>query len=169
MHGRVWSCNVSTAQTWTVGVTGATGYAGGEGCRLLAGHPNLRLTGVHANSSAGRRLGELQPHLLPFADLEVQPSDPASLAGYDVVVLALPHGESAAVAAQLPDDTLVIDCGADHRLNDPAAWARWYGGGNARPRPSRLPGRPGPREQPRGAPRPAPPASSPASAPRPMV
>src|ERR671926_173944 len=143
MHDRVWSCNVSSGQTWTVGVTGATGYAGGEVCRLLAGHPNLRLAGVHANSSAGRRLGELQPHLLPFADLEVQPSDPAALAEYDVVVLALPHGESAAVAAQLPDDTLVIDCGADHRLNDPAAWARWYGGEHAGSWPYGLPELPG--------------------------
>ena len=65
MHAGVWSYIVSTGQTWTVGVTGATGYAGGEVCRLLAGHPNLRLAGVHANASAGRRLGELQPHLLP--------------------------------------------------------------------------------------------------------
>jgi len=145
MHQRVWSCIVSTGQTWTVGVTGATGYAGGEVCRLLAGHPNLRLAGVHANSSAGRRLGELQPHLLPFADLEVQPSDAASLTGYDVVVLALPHGESAAIAAQLPDDTLVIDCGADHRLNDPAAWARWYGGEHAGSWPYGLPELPGQR------------------------
>ena len=62
---------MSTGQTWTVGVTGATGYAGGEVCRLLAGHPNLRLAGVHANSSAGRRLGELQPHLLPLAQGEL--------------------------------------------------------------------------------------------------
>src|SRR5215203_158948 len=99
MQQRGWSCIVSTGQTWKVGVTGATGYAGGEVCRLLAGHPNLRLAGVHANSSAGRRLGELQPHLLPFADLEVQSSDAGSLTGYDVVVLALPHGESAAIAA----------------------------------------------------------------------
>src|SRR6476660_6819153 len=104
MHDRVWSCTV-TVGTWTVGVTGATGYAGGEVCRLLAGHPNLTLAGVHANSSAGRRLGELQPHLLPYADMTVQASDPSDLAGYDVVVLALPHGESAAVAAQLPEDT----------------------------------------------------------------
>ena len=119
------------AQTWTVGVTGATGYAGGEVCRLLSGHPNLRLTGVHAGSSAGRRLGELQPHLLPFAGMTVQPSDAASLAGYDVVVLALPHGESAVIAEQLPAETVVIDCGADHRLEDSAAWARWYGGVHA--------------------------------------
>jgi N-acetyl-gamma-glutamyl-phosphate reductase len=147
MHARVWLCAVSTGQTRTVGVTGATGYAGGEVCRLLAGHPNLRLAGVHANSSAGRRLGELQPHLLPYADMEVQPSNPASLAGYDVVVLALPHGESAAVAAKLSADTLVVDCGADHRLNDPAAWARWYGGEHAGSWPYGLPELPGQREK----------------------
>jgi N-acetyl-gamma-glutamyl-phosphate reductase len=151
MHARVWSCSVTQGQTWTVGVTGATGYAGGEVCRLLAGHPNLRLAGVHANASAGRRLGELQPHLLPFAGLEVQPSTPESLAGYDVVVLALPHGESAAVAAQLPADTLVIDCGADHRLNDPEAWARWYGTDHAGTWPYGLPELPGQREKLAGA------------------
>ncbi|GAB3348084.1 N-acetyl-gamma-glutamyl-phosphate reductase [Modestobacter lapidis] len=134
-------------QTWTVGVTGATGYAGGEVCRLLAGHPRLQLAGVHAASSAGRRLGESQPHLLPYADMVVQPSDPGSLAGYDVVVLALPHGQSAAIAAQLPADTLVIDCGADHRLNDPAAWARWYGGEHSGSWPYGLPELPGLRER----------------------
>ena len=142
---------MSTGRTWTVGVTGATGYAGGEVCRLLAGHPNLALAGVHANSSAGRRLGELQPHLLPYADLEVRPSAAADLAGYDVVVLALPHGESAAIAAQLPEDTLVIDCGADHRLNDPAAWARFYGSAHAGSWPYGLPELPGQREQLAGA------------------
>jgi N-acetyl-gamma-glutamyl-phosphate reductase len=163
MHGRVWSCIVSTGQTWTVGVTGATGYAGGEVCRLLAGHPNLRLAGVHANSSAGRRLGELQPHLTPFADLEVQPSDAGALAGYDVVVLALPHGESAAIAAQLSDDTLVIDCGADHRLTDPSAWARWYGGEHAGSWPYGLPELPGQREKLAGATRIAVPGCYPTS------
>jgi N-acetyl-gamma-glutamyl-phosphate reductase len=163
MHGRVWSCIVSTGQTWTVGVTGATGYAGGEVCRLLAGHPSLRLAGVHANSSAGRRLGELQPHLTPFADLEVQPSDAGSLAGYDVVVLALPHGESAAIASQLSDDTLVIDCGADHRLTDPSAWARWYGGEHAGSWPYGLPELPGQREKLAGATRIAVPGCYPTS------
>ena len=154
---------MADGRTWTVGVTGATGYAGGEVCRLLAGHPNLRLAGVHANSSAGRRLGELQPHLLPFADLEVQPSAAEDLSGYDVVVLALPHGESAAVAAQLPDGVLVIDCGADHRLNDPAAWARWYGGDHAGSWPYGLPELPGQREKLRNASRIAVPGCYPTS------
>jgi N-acetyl-gamma-glutamyl-phosphate reductase len=163
MQAAVWSCNVTDGQTWTVGVTGATGYAGGEVCRLLAGHPNLRLAGVHANASAGRRLGELQPHLLPYADLEVQPSGPEDLSGYDVVVLALPHGESAAVAAQLPDDVVVIDCGADHRLNDPAAWARWYGGEHPGTWPYGLPELPGQREKLTGAKRIAVPGCYPTS------
>jgi N-acetyl-gamma-glutamyl-phosphate reductase len=163
MHDHVWSCIVSTGQTWTVGVTGATGYAGGEVCRLLAGHPNLRLAGVHANSSAGRRLGELQPHLLPFAEMIVQPSDAASLAVYDVVVLALPHGESAAIAGQLPAETLVIDCGADHRLNDPEAWNRWYGGVHAGSWPYGLPELPGQREKLTGATRIAVPGCYPTS------
>src|SRR3954462_7048219 len=163
MHGHVWSCIVSTGQTWTVGVTGATGYAGGEVCRLLAGHPNLRLAGANANSSAGRRLGQLQPHLLPYAGLEVQASDAAGLAGYDVVVLALPHGESAVIAEQLPAETLVIDCGADHRLNDPAAWARWYGGVQAGTWRYGLPELPGQREKLKGATRIAVPGCYPTS------
>ena len=154
---------MSAGQTWTVGVTGATGYAGGEVCRLLAGHPNLQLAGVHANSSAGRRLGESQPHLLPFAEMVVQPSDAGSLSGYDVVVLALPHGESAAIAAQLPTETLVIDCGADHRLTDPSAWARWYGGEYADSWPYGLPELPGQREKLKGATRIAVPGCYPTS------
>src|SRR4051794_24071824 len=164
MHGRVWSCSMADGQTWTVGVTGATGYAGGEVCRLLAGHPNLPLAGGHAASSAGSRFGDLQPHLLPYADLEVQPSDPESLAGYDVVVLALPHGQSAAIAARLPEDTLVLDCGADHRLTDAAAWQRWYGGDHPGTWPYGLPELPGQREKLQGARRIAVPGCYPTSA-----
>src|SRR3954468_17854592 len=164
MQPAVWSCIMSDGETWTVGVTGATGYAGGEVCRLVAGHPHLRLAGVHANSSAGRRLGDLQPPLLPYADLEVKASAAEDLAGYDVVVLALPHGESAAIAAQLPDDVLVIDCGADHRRNDPAAWARWYGGEHAGHWPYGLPELPGQRAQLAGARRIAVPGCYPPSA-----
>ena len=91
------------------------------------------------------------PTCCPSPTWRSSPATPAALAGYDVVVLALPHGESAAIAAQLPDDTLVIDCGADHRLNDPAAWARWYGGEHAGSWPYGLPELPGQREKLAGA------------------
>jgi N-acetyl-gamma-glutamyl-phosphate reductase len=73
------------------------------------------------------------------------------LAGHDAVILALPHGHSAALAAELPQDTLVIDCGADHRLADSAAWQRWYGSEHAGSWPYGLPELPGGREKLRGA------------------
>jgi N-acetyl-gamma-glutamyl-phosphate reductase len=164
MQKAVSSCIVTGAQAWTVGVTGATGYAGGEVCRLLAGHPHLRLAGVHAGSSAGTRFGDAQPHLLSYADLEVLPSDPEALAGYDVVVLALPHGQSAEIAAQLPEQTLVLDCGADHRLTDAVAWQRWYGGEHPGAWPYGLPELPGQRERLKGARRIAVPGCYPTSA-----
>lgn len=114
---------------YTVAVSGATGYAGGEVLRLLAGHPRLRVTTVAGHSTAGDRLGMHQPHLATFADLEIRPSTAEALAGHDVVVLALPHGASGAIAAELEETspgTLILDLAADHRLTDAAAWRRFY-------------------------------------------
>jgi N-acetyl-gamma-glutamyl-phosphate reductase len=112
----------------SVAVAGASGYAGGEVLRLLAAHPELRVTTVTAHRNAGQLLGDVQPHLRSLAGMMLQETTPEVLAGADVVVLALPHGESGAITARLPDDVVVIDCGADHRLTDPAAWERFYGG-----------------------------------------
>jgi N-acetyl-gamma-glutamyl-phosphate reductase len=109
-----------------VAVTGATGYAGGELLRLLLAHPEVEIGAVTAGQSAGSLLGEHQPQLVQLADRVVQETTPEVLAGHDVVFLALPHGASAAVAAQLPDARLIVDCGADFRLEDPAAWERFY-------------------------------------------
>ena len=91
------------AMTYTAAVSGATGYAGGEVLRLLCGHPEIEIATVTAHSSAGRRLGELQPHLHELAEREVVETTAENLAGHDVVVLALPHGQSAAVAEQLTE------------------------------------------------------------------
>jgi N-acetyl-gamma-glutamyl-phosphate reductase len=112
----------------SVAVAGASGYAGGELLRLLAAHPELQVTTVTAHSNAGQLLGEVQPHLRSLAELRLVETTPENLAGADVVFLALPHGQSGAITAQLPDDVVVIDCGADHRLVDEAAWVRFYGG-----------------------------------------
>ncbi|MCL3839131.1 N-acetyl-gamma-glutamyl-phosphate reductase [Aeromicrobium duanguangcaii] len=120
-------------------VTGATGYAGGEVLRLLLQHPQVEIGALTAASTAGTRFGQHQPHLLPLADRIVGETTAENLAGHDVVFLALPHGASAEVAAQLPDDVLVIDCGADHRLESPDAWAQYYGGEHAGTWPYGLP------------------------------
>ncbi|WP_432537603.1 N-acetyl-gamma-glutamyl-phosphate reductase [Kineococcus arenarius] len=122
-----------------VAVAGASGYAGGELLRLLLQHPHVEIGALTGASNAGTALGELQPHLLPLADRVLQPTTAEVLAGHDVVFLALPHGHSAAVAAELGEDVLVVDCGADHRLTDPAQWQRFYGSEHAGHWPYGLP------------------------------
>ncbi|HLL68397.1 MAG TPA: N-acetyl-gamma-glutamyl-phosphate reductase [Micromonosporaceae bacterium] len=111
-----------------VAVAGASGYAGGELLRLIAGHPGLDLVAATAHGNAGARVGEVHPHLVTLGDVVLAATEPAALAGADLVFLALPHGQSAAIAAQLPPTTRIVDLGADHRLTDPAAWTRYYAG-----------------------------------------
>ncbi len=139
-----------------VAVAGASGYAGGEVLRLLLGHPEYRtgrlvIGALTAGSNAGTRLGALQPHLLPLADRVLAPTTVEELAGHDVVFLGLPHGQSAALAEQLPDSTVIIDCGADFRLTDAAAWEKYYGSPHAGSWPYGLPELPGGRDKLRGA------------------
>ena len=112
----------------SVAVAGASGYAGGELLRLLAGHPEFTVTTVTAHSNAGQPLVSVQPHLRSLAHLTLVDTNPENLAGHDTVFLALPHGKSGEITAALPDDTLVIDCGADHRLTSETDWAAFYGG-----------------------------------------
>ncbi|MEV4759858.1 N-acetyl-gamma-glutamyl-phosphate reductase [Micromonospora sp. NPDC049559] len=113
-----------------VAVAGASGYAGGELLRLLAGHPEFDLVAATAHSQAGAPVAAVHPHLTGL-DLVLGRTEPAALAEADLVFLALPHGESAALAAQLPETVKVVDLGADHRLVDAAAWGRYYDGPHA--------------------------------------
>src|SRR5688500_9775641 len=121
LHSGVWLCVMGIS----VAVAGASGYAGGELLRILLGHPEVEIGTLTAAANAGSRLLEHQPHLHPLADRVLAPTSPETLSGHDVVFLALPHGASAALAAKLPSTTVVIDCGADHRLTDPDAWAEF--------------------------------------------
>jgi N-acetyl-gamma-glutamyl-phosphate reductase len=129
----------STQQRLRVAVAGASGYAGGEFLRLAVRHPHLEIGALTAHSNAGSRLGELQPHLRSLADRVLEPTTPEALAGHDVVVLGLPHGASGEIAAQLPDDVLVLDLGADHRLVSAADWTAYYGSEHAGTWPYGLP------------------------------
>ena len=125
--------------TITVAVAGASGYAGGEVLRLLLSHPNVEIGALTAASSAGTALGAHHPHLVPLADRILQPTTTGTLSGHDVVFLGLPHGESGAVAAQLGDDVMVIDLGADFRLDSADEWTEFYGGEHAGTWPYGLP------------------------------
>nr|WP_108871626.1 N-acetyl-gamma-glutamyl-phosphate reductase [Tessaracoccus timonensis] len=137
--------------TYNVAVAGCTGYAGGELLRLLLVHPEVKIGALTGHSSAGDKLGAHQPHLSPLVDRVVEPMSADTLAGHDVVFFALPHGESAAIAAQLGDDALLIDCGADYRLRDADAWTQFYGSEHAGTWPYGLPELTGQRAELRGA------------------
>ncbi|MEU8242835.1 N-acetyl-gamma-glutamyl-phosphate reductase [Actinoplanes missouriensis] len=113
-----------------VAVAGASGYAGGELLRLLAGHPEFDLVTATAHSQAGSAVSAVHPQLAGL-DLTLGATDAETLSGADLVFLALPHGQSAAVAAQLPAGTKVVDLGADFRLESAEQWTRYYGGGHA--------------------------------------
>jgi len=117
--------------TFSVAVAGATGYAGGETLRLLLGHPDAEVGALTAKSSAGDALGAHHPHLRPLADRRILETTAANLAGHDVICLALPHGMSGELAAQLEaasPGSVLVDLGADHRLESAAAWSAYYGG-----------------------------------------
>ncbi len=120
-------------------VAGASGYAGGEVLRLLLAHPDVEIGAVTAGSNAGEPLGRLQPHLVPLADRVLEETTAEALSGHDVVFLGLPHGQSAVIANALPDETVVIDCGADFRLTDEEQWEQFYGGDYAGSWPYGLP------------------------------
>jgi len=133
-----------------VTVAGASGYAGGELLRLLAAHPDLELAALTADSSAGKTVGEVHPHLAGISSLAgrvLQPHGDVSLVACDLVFLALPAGRSAALAAALPDSVKAVDLGPDFRLSDPDAWTRHYGGVHAGRWVTGLPELPGAREQ----------------------
>ena len=119
--------------TYSVAVSGASGYAGGEILRLLATHPDINIRTVTASSSAGQPLVTQQPHLRSLAHLTLQETTPETLAGHDIVFLAVPHGQSGQYTAHLDDTPLVIDAGADHRLQSAADWDAFYGGTHHEP------------------------------------
>jgi len=120
-------------------IAGASGYAGGEILRLLLGHPDISVGALTAASSAGTRLGDIHPHLTPLAGRVLVETTAQTLAGHQVVFLALPHGASAAIVDQLADDVIVIDCGADFRLSDAQQWQHYYGSNHAGSWPYGLP------------------------------
>lgn len=135
-----------------VAVAGASGYAGGEILRLLLGHPayadgRLIIGALTAATSAGTSLGDHHPHLVPLAERVLEPTELGVLDGHDVVFLGLPHGYSAVLAEQLDADTLVVDCGADFRLDDATDWERFYGSAHPGSWPYGLAELPGVRER----------------------
>jgi N-acetyl-gamma-glutamyl-phosphate reductase len=130
-----------------VAVAGASGYAGGELLRLISGHPDFELGAVTAAANAGAAVTDVHPHLAALADRTFDRLDVDRLAAADLVFLALPHEESAALAAALPANQAIIDLSASFRLNDPGDWKNYYQGPHNRRWVYGLPELPGARQR----------------------
>jgi len=111
-----------------VAICGASGYTGGELLRLLQGHPEVEVSAVTSERSAGKSVSQLFPHLHNYSDLIYEPLDAERLIKRaDVFFMALPHGASQeAVDFFVKRGKLVIDLSADYRLRDPEVYKEWY-------------------------------------------
>lgn len=119
--------------THNIAILGASGYTGAELVRLIAGHPELRITGLSANAKAGQPMAAVFPHLRHLDLPDLVRIEDLDLSGVDLVFCALPHATSQAVIANLPDHVKVVDLSADFRLRDPVAYEKWYGQPHAAP------------------------------------
>ena len=105
------------------GIINVTGYAGVELARILARHPGVEIASVTGRSAAGRKLGEVFPHLAA-----IDATITEDLAGsVDVVFSALPHAASAErLGPMMSDGVRAVDISADFRLKDISEYGDWY-------------------------------------------
>ncbi len=118
-----------------VGILGASGFVGGELLRLFAAHPAFECNLAFAASNAGHPIAALHPHLaLAYRERLFEAYSPEALDECDLVMAALPHGESQRLAEDIISRGLpLVDLGADFRLSSAADYERWYGEPHARP------------------------------------
>jgi N-acetyl-gamma-glutamyl-phosphate reductase len=111
-----------------VGIIGASGYTGGELIRLLAGHPEAKVTAITSRSNAGKKLEEVFPVFSGWEGPVFTGTDtPEAVAGCDAVFLATPHGVAMELTpALIANGQKVIDLGADFRFREPRVFETWY-------------------------------------------
>jgi N-acetyl-gamma-glutamyl-phosphate reductase len=114
-----------------IAILGASGYTGAELVRLIAGHPDLRITALSADRKAGMEMAEVFPFLRHLSLPKLVRIDQIDFAAIDLCFCALPHGTTQAVIAALPRDLKIVDLSADFRLRDAAAYQHWYGAPHA--------------------------------------
>lgn len=110
-----------------VGIVGGTGYTGVELLRLLATHPNMKVTAITSRGEAGRPVSDLFPNLRGHFDLSFTDPADGGLDHCDVVFFATPHGVAQSTVPELLEKGIkVIDLSADFRVRDIALWEKWY-------------------------------------------
>lgn len=116
--------------THSIAILGASGYTGAELVRLLATHPDMRITALSADRKAGMEMGQVFPHLSHLSLPTLQKIPEIDFTDVDLVFCALPHATSQAVIRELPENVKVVDLSADFRLRNTAKYEKWYGKGH---------------------------------------
>lgn len=109
-----------------IGVVGASGYAGGELLRLLAGHPFFEAGYIAAGTSAGEKITDIHSHLNLYSLQRFAETNIEEINQCDLVFLALPHGESAKLVVEISKKVKIVDLGADFRLQSRDSWIKYY-------------------------------------------
>ncbi len=111
-----------------IGIIGGTGYTGVELLRLLAAHPNAKVSCITSRSEDGRPVSDLYPSLRGHYELAYQTPTPELFDDCDVVFAATPNGVAMKYAEDLMHKGIrLIDFSADFRINDLSTWEKWYG------------------------------------------
>jgi N-acetyl-gamma-glutamyl-phosphate reductase len=112
----------------TIAIVGSSGYTGGELMRILLNHPNVSVTSITSEKSAGQPIGSIFPHLAGLTTLVCEPLDPETIAKKaDFVFLALPHLTAQEAAFHFHKlGKRIVDLSADYRLADPVQYEKWY-------------------------------------------
>ena len=114
------------AKDINVGVIGASGYTGSDLIRMLLGHPKINLKYLSANNHAGKRIGDIYPHLNGKIDLSLERWEDINWSLVDVIFSCLPHGIFHEIFQKLPAEKIIIDLSADFRLSSAKDYAQWY-------------------------------------------
>ncbi|MBF9042058.1 N-acetyl-gamma-glutamyl-phosphate reductase [Rhodobacterales bacterium HKCCE4037] len=113
--------------TKNIAILGASGYTGAELCRLIVGHPDMRLVALTGDRKAGQTMASVYPFLRAANLPDLERIEDVDFSGVDLAFCALPHATSQSVIKDLPSDLKVVDLSADFRLRDPAVYKKWYG------------------------------------------
>ena len=117
--------------THAIAILGASGYTGAELVRVLAQHPNMKITALSGERKAGQAMAEVFPHLRHMELPDLCRIDEIDFSGIDLCFCALPHKTSQEVIRELPKSLKIVDLSADFRLRDPADYEKWYGNRHA--------------------------------------
>ena len=111
-----------------VAIVGASGYTGLELIRILHCHPEVAVTCLTSEQSAGKKISDVFPSLRGRCDLLLENLEPVRVADKaDLIFTALPHKAAMEVVPTfLKLGKKVIDLSADYRLSDPAVYGEWY-------------------------------------------